>query len=201
MACTLLYENPQPLIYFSGTLQVSSTILCVLDWMKLDTIEEKVALIMQKEKILTSVRQHLCCVVCSSLIVLDELHTLTCCGQHICASCLNALMGDPACCPYCRSRPVSTVALKDVKRVVSQVYSSDLPELQWYSILYDPRVHIALFIHSIDRQDRDLRDVKESSRGPKQWPVMIGILSQSLQSLYSLYQQSDPCCQLVSVYL
>ena len=153
--------------------------------MKLDTIEGKVAFIMQKEKVLTSVWQHLCCVVCSSLIVLDELHILACCGQKICVLCLNALIGDLTCCPCSRSRPVSTVVdrtLKDVKRLVSQVYSSDLPELQWYTVLYNPRVHFVIFIYNIDRQDRDLKDVIDSTKGPKIWPVMIGILSQRLQS-------------------
>ena len=108
-------------------------------------------------------------------------------------------MGDPSCCPCCRSRPVSTVVdrtLKDVKRVVSQVYSSDLPELQWYSILYDPRVHFVIFISNIDRQDRDLKDVKDNSKCPKIWPVMIRYIVSKFTKLHSLYQQSVLCCQL-----
>ena len=123
MACTLLFENPQPLNISPAPYQSAVLFYVFYIDMKLDTIEPKVAFIMQKEKILKSVWQHLCCVVCSSLIMLDELHTLTCSDQHICASCLNALMGDPPCCPYCRSRPDQLYSLDQQSVLCCQLVS------------------------------------------------------------------------------
>lgn len=93
--------------------------------------DEKTSLLFQKDKLLLTLHENVLCIVCADLTVLNDLLTLTCCGQHLCESCVLHLRQLPVC-PYCRHSLLKAVldrVLVSVKKIFAEQYSNGLPEL------------------------------------------------------------------------
>lgn len=92
-----------------------------------DEITENLGLILQRDSMLRAIKQSLECVVCKSAVILGDIWTLCCCGQHICHPC----KGRVTACPMCRTTNINAVKDVSINAIRSAManHATDLPDL------------------------------------------------------------------------